>query len=64
MCMLKTRMEKLHYTGLLGMDKVTVELLIQNGSDAHAKDSYGKTPLHWAAWNGQSDCRATDTKRQ
>lgn len=34
-------------------DEKNVELLLKNGVNVSAVDSFGKTALHWAAENGK-----------
>ncbi|XP_046983202.1 ankyrin-repeat domain containing transcription coregulator asaA-like [Schistocerca americana] len=35
-----------------------VRLLLSAASDPNARDQWGQTPLHWAAWNGQAEAAA------
>lgn len=30
-----------------------VKILLENGANANAVDSYGNTPLHWSAFSGK-----------
>lgn len=34
----------------------SVNVLLQAGSDVHAKDEFRRTPIHYAAWHGHIDC--------
>ena len=34
----------------------SVSVLLQAGSDVHAKDEFRKTAIHYAAWQGHIDC--------
>jgi ankyrin repeat protein len=45
----------LHYLAARGGHKEIVELVIANGADVNAKDEYGLTPLHNAAYKGHKE---------
>jgi ankyrin repeat protein len=45
------QMTGLHLAAYFGLQRITTALL-RNGYDADVKDSYGRTPLSWAAGNG------------
>ena len=34
----------------------SVNVLLQAGSNVHARDEFRKTPIHYAAWQGHIDC--------
>lgn len=34
----------------------SVNILLQAGSNVHARDEFRKTPIHYAAWQGHIDC--------
>jgi len=34
----------------------SVNVLLQAGSNVHAKDEFRRTPIHYAAWHGHIDC--------
>ena len=46
-----TRMTGVHLAAYFGLKEVLTALL-ENGHDLDSKDSYGQTPLSWAAGNG------------
>jgi ankyrin repeat protein len=46
------QMAGVHLAAYFGLKEIIIALL-RNGHDPNVKDTYGRTPLSWAAWNGQ-----------